>query len=1345
MTEQAGIPRRRSLRRYLLVMLLLMVVALAGLIWYASTSSFQAMVRRHVVSELERITGGKVELGGFHTTPFRLRLDLRDLTIHGREQAGETAYVHIDRVMAEIKVISFLGAQFGFSSVFLDHPVVHIVLYPDGTTNQPQPAITDSSGKSPVESLFSFSVARLGVQKGELIWQDQRIPLEFTATDLSAGMSYSHFRRRFESSVILGKVDTKAKDFRPFSWRAEAQFGLGSNRIDVSSLKWFSGPSRLEASGRLENFRQPKITGTYKGSLDLAQISAITRQRDLRAGVLEIQGKGSWALEQFVSDGKFFLRDVDWRGANLSLQHADLSSDFFITNQQVRLSKMDGRLLGGSAVGDMEIANWQASLSRQPAARGLAAKKSSAEEKGLLRLRLKGLSVAALANALTTPARPLNRANLVGTAEGSTDAQWRGSLSNLDAQIALQVTPPAKSLPPELPLSATVRANYRASRALELNEFSAGTPASQARASGVLSSTSSLKVFATTTNLREWQPIMAALNGPTEMALAVHGHATFNGIATGHISSLSFTGNLQANDFISLVPAAGQIPGRQIRWDSLTANLQFSPDRLSVRNGVLRHAGAEIRFDVNAALDQRRFLDTSPFSISLNIHNADLTELQSLVGYHYPFTGRTNLIVRASGTRLDPHGEGHFQLTNATLYGQPFARASADLQFVNGEAEINNIQAFQASATVTGAASYNLAGQNFHFNLEGRNFDLAQFPELHSSRFTMDGRMDFTAQGSGTPEQPALNAQLRLRDLTFDNERAGNFILNVVSQGPDLRVTGNSQFASSELTLEGTVRPHNDWPADLTLHFNHLDIDPVVRAYFRDKVTGHSAAAGDIRVRGPLLRPRDLEITAILNEFLVDIQKVRVINDGPIRFSLKNETLDLQQLHLVGDLTDFAAHGTAQLSGQRALDMRADGHVNLKLIESFNPDFSSSGTITAGVSVSGTVSDPLLQGRVEISDGAISYIDLPSGLSNMNGTLTFNQDRLQIETLTARTGGGSLNLGGSVTYFRGTPNFDLSIQGQDIRLRYPPGASSTANTDLRLIGNASAATLSGDITVTKLAVTPGFDFASYLERSKQSVAAPTANSLLNRLKLDVHVTTTPDLQMQTAVAKLTGDADLRARGTAAKPVLLGRVDILEGEVNFNGAKYRLERGDVTFNNPVRIDPVLDLQATTRVSDYDVTVNLTGEVDKLRINWRSDPPLPETDIVSLLALGRAPGEQSLTSQGTPSAYSPEASNMILSQALTAAQTNRAQRLFGISRIKIDPQGLGSETSINRGAQVSIEQQVYNNLTLTYSTNVSQTSEQIIQLEYNITRNLSIVALRDYNGVVSFDVKLRRRKK
>jgi translocation and assembly module TamB len=315
-----------------------------------------------------------------------------------------------------------------------------------------------------------------------------------------------------------------------------------------------------------------------------------------------------------------------------------------------------------------------------------------------------------------------------------------------------------------------------------------------------------------------------------------------------------------------------------------------------------------------------------------------------------------------------------------------------------------------------------------------------------------------------------------------------------------------------------------------------------------------------------------------------------------------------------------------------------------------------------------------------------------------------------------------------------------------VRLRYPAGVSSTANADLRFFGSREGSTLTGDVTITKLAITPGFDFAAYVASSSQSVVVPPATSPLYKIKLDVHVVTTPDLQMQTAIARLSGDADLHLRGSAAKPALLGRIEVLEGDINFNGAKYRLERGEVLFKNPVGIQPSLDLQATTRVRDYDITVSVNGDTSKpLSVKYRSDPPLPEADIVALLAVGQTREQSAQMAQAGNTAFSETASNLILTEALNSAVSNRVQRLLGVSKIKIDPQGLSTETNPTRGPQVTIEQQISNNFTLTYSQNVSQASQQIIQGEYYIRRNVSILGTRDQNGVVSFDVKIRQRKK
>jgi translocation and assembly module TamB len=140
-------------------------------------------------------------------------------------------------------------------------------------------------------------------------------------------------------------------------------------------------------------------------------------------------------------------------------------------------------------------------------------------------------------------------------------------------------------------------------------------------------------------------------------------------------------------------------------------------------------------------------------------------------------------------------------------------------------------------------------------------------------------------------------------------------------------------------------------------------------------------------------------------------------------------------------------------------------------------------------------------------------------------------------------------------------------------------------------------------------------------------------------------------------------------------------------------------------------------------------------------------LPKSDIIALLALGRTNQVSAqLQEQSGQSAFSDQASALILSQALNTTVSSRLERLFGASNIKVDPQGLTTETNpISNGPQITIEQQFSNNLSLTYSTNVSQSSQQIIQGEYYVNRNVSVVGTRDQNGVVSFDVRVRRRKK
>jgi translocation and assembly module TamB len=1365
-TESPARPRRWW--KYLLIATGVGVVgALAGL-WYTTTDSFQAYVRRRMVAEVERITGGRAEIGSFHVVPFHLQVEVRNITVHGKEAATDPPLVHADSLRAQVKVISFLRTEFGFYAVTLDHPEIHISIGPDGTTNIPAPKeVQKPSTNTPIEQLFALSIDHLSVRSGELAWADRKIPLDFAVHDTNAQMDYSFLRGRYESHLAVGKVDSGVGELRPFAWMAAAEFSLSSTSMEVKSLKWQSGRSSLEASGQISNFRDPHIDGRYNAHVDLEEAAAIARRHDLREGIAEFKGTGRWSLSEFSTSGVLALRDAGWQDDQIVLKKASATADYSITDDQIKLSKLQGKLFGGGFTGDAQVDNWLRSIPpplpgkikkgsenlpvitavRPPARKGEKVKLSGVQS-GTVHVRLKDVSVADVAAGLNVPTHPLGRFRPAGAASGNVDAVWKGSYQDAEIGFALEVTPPAHPAAGELPVAATIQGKYRlGSDSLELARFNLSTPASKIHASGTLAASSTLHFSVSTSNLEEWRPLVTALGGPANLPFRVGGNAIFNGVAGGTFSDPTLAGTLVAEDFEFIMPATSRTPEQPVHWDSLAASIQFSSHDLAFRGGTLKRGDTSADFDITANLQKGQFTEITPFTAHVNLHQVDVASTAALAGFDAPVSGTADVSLQITGTRAHPQAQGHIHAENASAYREVIEKFDADLHMAGAETALNNIHLTHQDAEVTGSAAYTPATRAFRIDLTGTNFDIASIREIHLDPLPMTGRAAFTVQGSGTIDNPAINAAVHVRDLTLDREFSGGLDLDATTKDGEMHVTGHSEFPHGNLSVEGTVVMHGDYPANITARTDHLDLDALWRAYLGQQLTGHSSVSGMITMQGPLRYPRQWTLKGTANDLALELEYAKLHNQGPVSFTYADMTAHIDPAHFVGEGTDVTGHGSMHFAGGQELDLAADGQIDLKLLGSFVPDLAASGRSTIHMTVGGTLSEPFPQGNVQMKDASATYAGLPSGLSEMNGSLTFTRDRVHIDQLTARTGGGSLDLKGDATYFNGQLNFNLTAVGKEVRLRYPPGVSSTATAELHWVGNRSASTVSGDILVTKLAVTPGFDFGSYLERSRTSAAITPANSPLYNVKLDVAVRTAPELQMKTAVARLSGDADLRLRGSVARPSVLGRADILEGDATFNGIKFRLERGDVTFANPVAIEPQVNLQATTHVRNYDLDITVTGTPDRLNVNYRSEPPLPKSDIIALLALGRTSEEsEQLQQQSGQGGFTDAATNLIISQAINSTVSSRMQKLFGVSRIKIDPQGLSTETNPTaRGPQVTIEQQFANNITLTYSTNVSQSAQQIIQGEYYVNPNVSIVGTRDQNGVVSFDVRIRRRKK
>jgi len=208
--------------------------------------------------------------------------------------------------------------------------------------------------------------------------------------------------------------------------------------------------------------------------------------------------------------------------------------------------------------------------------------------------------------------------------------------------------------------------------------------------------------------------------------------------------------------------------------------------------------------------------------------------------------------------------------------------------------------------------------------------------------------------------------------------------------------------------------------------------------------------------------------------------------------------------------------------------------------------------------------------------------------------------------------------------------------------------------------------------------------------------------------------------------------------------VVGRINITQGQVVFYGTRYNINQGSISFFNSLKIDPIFDIDLETKVRGIDVTLTVSGPLTKLNLTPRSDPPLQFNEIVALLATGRTPTSDPtlLAQQATaPQNWQQAGASALLGQAIANPVAGRLQRFFGVSNLRIDPTLPGIES--NPQARLTVEQQVTPDVTVTYVTNVTNSNPQVVRVEWAVSKQWSIVVLREENGVASLDFFYKKR--
>jgi translocation and assembly module TamB len=1366
---------------------------------YVSSERFSTRVQNAVVSTLEKATGGRVEIKKFHWSVIHLNIAVDGLTIHGLEAADQIPYLHVDHLEIDAKILSFFRPKIGLSRILINHPVFHLIVYPDGTTNQPHPK-TQSQTSSLPQILFDLAVDDTHVNNGLILINDHVIPWELSAEKLGLLIQYVATTGHYQASLSVQDFTFRLqKDLQSRS-AFTADIDITKQAANITHMEWSTASSKLTVTGSLANYAHPVWNANAKGQVDLHEVGAVTGYSPLSNGIAQVDLRAAGKADgEFALDGNVSVREGGFTAPWLLLRHVTLQTQVHLDNTTMLFTQVKSVLDGrGRVDGTLKLTNWMYGPPPipQPAPKKkhwFGAKKTRTKKAPVVAYKSQQLqasleaTVADLPSPLVLAAVAPRRFDDIGfSAEvtGPVHAFWHGPGEALDVHGDLTFRPELRVRRGSIPVSGFVKADYLGDyEHLVFQQADLTTPGTEVHATGTLSLIpedldSAMSGTVTVQHLREFDRLLYVLadTSPKSSAkdigassaivagglstsrmlnLPIHllGNATFQGKFSGALLEPQLNGHIVAHRFTTELPhfdanhtePAASPPTHALEWDSLQADVSYVPSEIQARHVVMArgetilHANAQLR-PVLISKGEYAYNAQNSLIADAHITDASIPDLLAITGSTFPAAGKVSANAQVHGTLENLTGTGAIIITGLNIANQPIALAACKLSAFGHTVEASDIRVRSAGGSASGFVAYDYLSHAMEGSITGQQFDLAQIRSLQATRASVGGTGSIHVQVTGTLMTPVATSSLILDNVMLNGQPMGQVRAEANLHGKTLLLTSRAQLLDTHFEAGGQIQLTPGLPAQLKLQFTDFNIDPVLQMFTHSGITGKSAIRGQVQLSGPLQQLRRLQAEANLDRFSVTVNDIPLETDGPVQFSVRNGLVELLPVHIKGKNTDLKVQGTANLLGDQRIRGHAEGGINAALAKTFNDDLSASGHVDFSVNARGTLHNPRLAGNVHVDNLEISVMNLTNGLSAMNGTLIFDNDRLVIQQLSGYTGGGKVDFTGYIN-FRNGLYLDVAANAKEIRIRYPRGVTSTVGLNLHLDGAPDALLLRGKVQLTRFAISKNTDLAALAAASQSISAPPDPTSILNQIRLDVQVTSSQQLGFQNSFATLAGDVNLHVRGTLASPSLLGRIDVSEGKATFAGTQYILQRGDIVFTNPVTIDPEVNLEATARVRNYDIIIGVNGPSSKLQINYRSEPPLSQADVLALLTLGRTNEEATRYGEQQQVGGNPT-TEALLGGALNAAVSTRVQQLFGVASVRVDPNFVGVLGQST--ARVTVEQQVGRDLTLVFATNVNTTAQQLLQAQYNITRNLSIIAVRDEADVFSLYFQIRGKR-
>jgi translocation and assembly module TamB len=1312
------------------------LVLLVAILLVLRTAWFHGFVLQKIQQEASAKLNTQVRLQNYSLHLFRLTADLYGLTVVGTAPQVRPPLLQVQHIGLRLRIVSIRHGKWYLDRIRIDNPVVRLVADPQGATNVPH--ISSSGGKS------SFNVFQLGVRHaalthGLIYLDDKKSAIDADLRDLDIQSRFDPRKQRYATRLSYRDGHLQVGRFQSIPHDLQVTFTATPAEVRLTEFKLVSGASKLLLTGTLKDYRQPDVLANYDVVVDGREIGDIVDDPAIPTGTVRASGSISYRwdtsrplLQALAVEGKLSSPQLKFRTTAMHTQVADISARYSLANGNAYVTQFRANVLGGQ-------------LSADATMRDLLGKTRSK-----LNVSLQGLSLSALQR--TAPASAATRSlALAGALNAQVSAAWGQTLAHLvvNGGASLRGNVTNRRSGEVLPLRSAVRGVYYAAGSrITLAEGYVRMPSTTLDLNGTLAGQSSLAVQFHSHDLRELETIAAvfrpAATGSPMPSLGLAGTASFLGKVHGSTKRPHIAGKIVASNLhlkgaylpllqsdVDLGPSRVALHNAQVELSSL-ASSQSSNKRGP--SGPVGH----IAFDGSAGLSHWAFTKTSPLQLRMRATRMDIATLVKIAGLQTPVAGTLAANIDMHGTVQAPVGHGNVAIADATAFQERIQ--SIGVAFTGTMDSVHGDLVVHAPAGVLHSALlYRPMERSYQVQLHADNISLDKLQAIESRNMQAKGQLSLDATGQGTFQDPGLTATLQIPQLEIQKQRIADVHLALGVANHKLSASLTSQAIDTSIQAHANIALSGEYMTEANLDTQPIALGPLLAAYapsVGQDVTGETEVHAT--VRGPLKQKDLLTVRVVLPRLHVAYGKsIQLAATSPVEADYSKGVVALRRTTIQGTDTNLQLQGSLPLHGNAPVSVLLLGTVDLQLARLFDPEVRSSGNLIFNINTYGARKDPNVEGEVAIVNANFSSDSLPIGLQHGNGVLSLTKDRLNIKSFQGQVGGGTLTAQGGISY-RPTLQFDLGAAARNIRMLYPQGLREELSADLRLTGNERNAMLGGAVRVSNISFTPAFDLTSFIGNISSGVAAPPTPGFSQDLHLNLAVSSTGGMDLVSRTLSVNGTANLQVRGTAAEPVILGRINLNDGDVIFNGNRFVLSGGTVAFVNPTQTEPVVNLTLNTTIQQFNIHLRFNGPVDQLRTNYASDPSLPSADIINLLAFGQTT-EANAANPVTPA---DQAAEGLLASQVSSQITNRVSKIAGISQLSINPVLSGGSTLGPAGAIVTVQQRITGNFFVTYSTNVATTQDQVIMGQYQLSPKVAVTGTRDQNGGFAFDTVFKK---